>query len=133
MKRQSNPPRISIITACYNAADFIEQTIRSVIAQTYPNLEYIIIDGGSTDNTVQIISQYEPQLSYWHSQPDWGITHAFNIGLACSQGDWIFYLHADDFFLEPRVITKVLPYLLNYSDADVVFGEVIFMTCQKGS
>ena len=123
MKRQSNHPRISIITVCYNAADFIEQTIRSVIAQTYPNLEYIMIDGGSSDGTVDIIRQYESHLSYWHSQPDRGISHAFNIGFACSHGDWIFYLHADDFFWEPTVITNILPYLIQYSDADVVFGR----------
>ena len=91
---------ISIITVCLNAMEYIEQTITSVMAQTYPNLEYIIIDGGSLDGTVDIIRKYESRLAYWHSQPDRGIAHAFNLGLAQAHGDWILYLNADDLLLD---------------------------------
>jgi glycosyltransferase involved in cell wall biosynthesis len=126
-----SPPLISVITVCYNAANFIEQTIQSVIAQTYPNIEYIVIDGGSSDSTVDIIRQYESHLSYWHSQPDRGITHAFNIGFNCSHGDWILYLNADDFFWESGTLAKAAPYLVKYHYMDVVFGELIFMTREK--
>ena len=92
---------ISVITVCFNAAEYIEQTITSVMAQTYPHLEYIIIDGGSRDGTVEIIRKYESRLAYWHSQPDRGIAHAFNLGLAQARGEWIVCLNADDILLTP--------------------------------
>lgn len=78
MSNSKNLPRISIITPSYNQGQYIEETIRSVLLQGYPNLEYIIIDGGSTDNTVEIIKQYEPWIAYWVSEPDNGQTHAIN-------------------------------------------------------
>jgi glycosyltransferase involved in cell wall biosynthesis len=120
-------PLISIITVCLNAAEFIEQTIQSVIFQTYPHKEYIIIDGGSTDGTIEIIKKYQHRLTYWHSKPDRGLGHAFNLGFEHSQGDWIIYLNADDFFLEPTVLEKMAPHL-QPDKADVVIGQLIRMT-----
>jgi len=125
------PPLVSVITASFNAADFIEQTISSVLSQTFQNLEYIIIDGGSIDGTVDIISKYEPGLVYWHSKPDHGISHAFNLGLAQAHGDWIVYLNADDFFLETTVIEQMVPHLLRHKEADVVFGQLVSLTREK--
>jgi len=122
---------ISVITTVLNGVQYVEQTIQSVISQTYGNLEYIIIDGGSTDGTVDIIRKYEPRLAYWHSKPDRGIAHAFNLGLAQAHGDWILFLNADDLFLGPEVVELMVPHLIANQEADVVFGETIFLTCRK--
>jgi len=91
--------RISIVTPNYNFGHFLEETIRSVLLQGYPNLEYIIIDGGSTDNSVEIIKKYEPWLAYWVSEKDEGITHAINKGMEVASGNWINWLNSDDFLL----------------------------------
>ena len=124
-------PHISIITVCFNAGDFIEQTIQSVLSQSYPLVEYIVIDGGSSDGTVEIIRRYESRLAYWHSRPDHGVAHAFNLGLAQAQGDWLHYFNADDLLLEPTVIEHMAAHLVRYQGADVVFGQMISLTREK--
>lgn len=96
----------------------------SVLSQSYPNLEYIIIDGGSTDGTVEIIRKYESRLAYWHSKPDCGLAHAFNLGLTQAHGDWILYLNADDYFVNGEAVASMVPHLVAHQDADVVFGQV---------
>jgi glycosyltransferase involved in cell wall biosynthesis len=124
-------PQISVITISFNAEEFIEQTIQSVLSQRYPHIEYIIIDGGSSDGTVDIIRRFESRLSYWHSRPDRGVAHAFNLGLAQAQGEWILYLNADDFLLEPTVIERMAPHLVRHQAADVVYGRMISLTREK--
>jgi glycosyltransferase involved in cell wall biosynthesis len=121
-------PLISIITVCLNSSEFIEQTIQSVISQTFPDKEYIIIDGGSMDGTVDIIKKYESHLAYWHSKPDRGLAHAFNLGLEHSQGDWVIYLNADDFFMEPTVLEKMAPHLVAHDKDDAVLGQMEYFT-----
>ena len=96
-------PRVTIVTPSYNQGRFIEAAIRSVLLQGYPNLEYIIIDGGSSDNSVQIIKKYEPWLAYWVSEEDRGQAHAINKGFARATGDIYAYLNSDDFF-EPGAL-----------------------------
>jgi glycosyltransferase involved in cell wall biosynthesis len=91
-------PKISIVTPSYNQGRFIEETIRSVLLQGYSNIEYIIIDGGSSDNSVEIIKKYEPWLTYWVSEPDRGQTHGINKGFAKATGEVFGWLNSDDYF-----------------------------------
>lgn len=92
-------PRISIVTPSYNHGQYIEETIRSVLLQGYPNLEYIIVDGGSSDGTVEIIKKYEPWLTYWETEKDRGQSHAINKGWARATGELIAYFNSDDFYM----------------------------------
>ena len=94
-----NYPKISLVTPSYNCKALIAQTIESVLSQNYPNLEYIIIDGGSTDGTAQIIEEYSKEVSYWHSQRDHGQYDAINQGFAKSSGQIMAWLNADDMLL----------------------------------
>ncbi|MBK1987105.1 glycosyltransferase [Sphaerospermopsis aphanizomenoides BCCUSP55] len=114
-------PKISIITPSYNQGHFLEETIRSVLLQNYPNLEYIIIDGGSTDNSIDIIKKYESWLSYWVSEPDNGQAHAINKGLARSTGDIIAYLNSDDYYL-PGTLFKIAEHFHQFPNTDLVHG-----------
>ena len=91
-------PKISIVTPSYNQGQFVEETIRSVLLQGYPNLEYIVIDGGSTDNSVEIIRKYEPWLTSWVSEKDRGQSHAINKGFALSTGEIMAWLNSDDVY-----------------------------------
>ena len=99
-------PKISIVTASYNQGQFIEETIQSVFHQNYPNLEYIIIDGGSTDNSVEIIKKYEKHLKFWVSEKDSGQAHAINKGLQYCTGEIFNWLNSDD-YLETGALEKI--------------------------
>ncbi|MDN3655868.1 glycosyltransferase family 2 protein [Ferruginibacter paludis] len=92
-------PKISIVTPSFNQGKYIEETIRSVLLQNYPNLEYIIIDGGSTDESVSIIKKYEPWITYWETEPDRGQSHAINKGLEKCTGEIFNWLNSDDSYL----------------------------------
>lgn len=99
-------PKISIITPSYNQGEYIEETIISIINQNYNNIEYIIIDGGSTDNTINIIKKYDKYISYWVSEEDEGQSDAINKGLKLATGDIINWLNSDD-YLEPDILSKI--------------------------
>ena len=115
-------PRISIITPSYNQGQFLEKTILSVLSQDYPNLEYIIIDGGSVDSSVDIIKKYENQLSYWVSEKDKGQTHAINKGLRRATGELVNWLNSDD-LLEPNALNIFSRAVLEHPDSDAYFGD----------
>lgn len=126
------PPLISVVTVCLNAAAFLAQAMDSVLSQTYPGIEYIIIDGGSTDGTVEVIRVRAAHLAYWHSRPDRGLAHAFNLGLAQAHGDWILYLNADDYLVNRQVIEQIVPHLRSHAEADVVFGRIVLAPREGG-
>ena len=101
-------PLISVITVVYNGASTLKKTIDSVAKQNYLNIEYIIIDGGSTDNTVQIIEEYSHRINFWISEKDNGIYDAMNKGIRLAKGDWIYFLNADDKFTAQILFEKCL-------------------------
>lgn len=116
-------PRVTIVTPSYNQAQFIEETIRSVLLQGYPNLEYIIIDGGSSDGSVEIIRRYEPWLAYWVSEPDRGQSHALNKGFARATGDVLAWLNSDDVY-QPGAIGQAVQALHSQN------GQVVYANCR---
>ena len=123
-KSEPGMPLVSIITVVRNGIKHLEQAIQSVLNQTYDNIEYIIIDGGSTDGTLDIIHSYDNQIAYWVSEPDEGISDAFNKGIANSAGNIIGIVNADDWLSENQIETGVMA--LVQSSADFVFGNLLF-------
>ena len=119
-----NQPLVSIITVVYNGEKYLEQTINSVINQTYDNIEYIIIDGDSQDNTLEIIKKHDQRISYWSSEPDKGIYDAMNKGLSRASGDIVAFLNADDWY-ELDAIESIVNVFLGNNNVDFVFGDVI--------
>ncbi|MCW6036950.1 glycosyltransferase [Spirulina subsalsa FACHB-351] len=116
-------PPITIVTPSYNQGQFLEATIRSILLQGYPNLEYIIIDGGSDDNTLEIIRQYEPFLAYWISEPDGGQSEALNKGFKRATGELIGWQNSDDTYA-PYALWYAAQTYLNNPHCDVIYGEV---------
>ncbi|PSR19087.1 glycosyltransferase [filamentous cyanobacterium CCP3] len=116
-------PVISIVTPSFNQGEYIEETIRSLLLQGYPNLEYLVIDGGSTDNSVEIIRKYEPWLAYWVSEPDRGQTHAVNKGFQLSSGEILAWLNSDDTY-EKNALQRVARLMVEKPDVDLLYGNV---------
>jgi len=121
-KSYDKKPLITVVTVVYNGEKDLEQTIQSVIGQSYDNVEYIIVDGGSSDKTVDIIKQYEDQIDYWVSEKDSGIYDAMNKGIMLSTGKYIIFMNADDWF-EDGAIELVANSSLD-SDPDYIFGDL---------
>jgi glycosyltransferase involved in cell wall biosynthesis len=117
----SNLPRISIITPSYNQGEFIGQTIDSVLGQGYPNLEYIVMDGGSTDRTLEVLERYEGRLS-WVSERDRGQSHAINKGLRMATGEVIAFLNSDDLY-QPGALMRVGRFFAGHPEASWVTGR----------
>ncbi len=113
---------VSIITPSFNQASWLEATIQSVLSQTYANIEYIIIDGGSTDGSLEIIRKYEDRLAYWQSKPDGGQAQALNIGYKKSKGELVAYLNADD-LLEPTAVESAMRTFDVNSEFAIYYGR----------
>lgn len=123
---RSAGPLISIITVVRNGERYIEQTILSVLDQSYDNIEYIVIDGGSTDGTLDIIRKYEDRIAYWTSEPDHGIYDAMNKGIKASSGILINLLNADD-YLEPNAVQTIVDEFLNINRACIIYSDVYYI------
>ena len=128
--RSNNPgtensiwPRISIVTPSFNQGQFIEETIRSVLLQDYPNFEYIVIDGGSTDSTRQILKKYDRYIT-WISEPDEGQTDAINKGLRMASGEIVAYLNSDDMY-EAGALMSVAEYFCQQEDIAMIYGDIV--------
>lgn len=116
--------KVSIITISYNSGLFIEDCIKSVLSQTYPNLEYIIVDGASTDSTLQIVRSFENGVHTVISEPDSGIYDAINKGLKLATGDIVGVLNSDDVFTDANVVERIVK---EFVDIDIVFSDVQFV------
>ena len=116
-------PRLTVVTPSFDQGPFIERTIRSVLDQGYPNLEYVIVDGGSTDETLDVIRRYEEQLAWWVSEPDAGQTEAINKGIDRTSGEIVAYLNSDDYYLPGAM--QVAAATLERSDRRWVAGAAV--------
>lgn len=116
-------PLVSIVTVVYNNVTEIEQTILSVLNQTYSNIEYIIIDGGSTDGTVNCIEKYSSRISYWISESDAGVYDAMNKGISRVSGEWINFMNSGDVFYQKSTLTDFFNYKID--DVDVMYGNTL--------
>jgi len=116
-------PRISIVTPSYNQGQFIEETIRSVLLQGYPDLEYIIMDGGSTDESVEIIQKYERWITFWTSEPDGGQTNAINKGFKRATGEIVAWLNSDDLYTAGALCTAAKAFAEQPRPA-VIYGNI---------
>ena len=124
-------PLISIITVCYNAIHDIERTILSVINQTYPNIEYIIIDGGSIDGTLDVIKKFKSNISLYISEPDKGIYDAMNKGIKLASGKWINFMNAGDIFYDNDVVYNIFNLENEFDSFSVVYGKTEFIYSHK--
>jgi len=120
-------PLISIVTVVFNDRGNLEKTILSVLSQTFSNIEYIIIDGGSTDGTVDIIRRYEDRIARWVSEPDKGLYDAMNKGIGLASGDWINFMNAGDCFFDQDTVSTVARHMQD--DADLIYGHCQMVFC----
>jgi glycosyltransferase len=120
--------RVTIITVCYNRKATIEQSIKSVLAQDYPNIEYIVIDGNSTDGTKEIIQSYSDKIATYISEPDSGMYDAINKGLHLATGAIVGLLHSDDEFYDFTVVSKIVAAFKNAPDTDGLYGNGIYIS-----
>jgi len=126
LRKNSSFPKISIVTPSYNQGQFLERTILSVLNQNYPNLEYIIIDGGSTDESVDIIKKYEKYLTYWVSEKDKGQSDAINKGFRKATGNILGYLNSDDTYT-PDTFSKIANTFNKNPQIDLIYGDIHFI------
>lgn len=121
-----NKPLVSIVTPSYNQARFLDETMKSVLDQDYPNLEYLVVDGGSTDDSLEIIQRYASRLAWWVSEPDSGQTDAINKGFSHAKGDILAWLNSDDIY-QPGAISEAVAFLVENPEVGMVYGDVNFI------
>jgi glycosyltransferase involved in cell wall biosynthesis len=119
----TNNPKISIIVATYNAGNALKKTLESISSQKYDNMEIVVIDGGSKDNTLEIVQEFNEKIAYFISEKDKGIPDAYNKGILAATGDWIYFLNADDIFHSDTVISEV--FSRGKIEEQLIVGQVI--------
>lgn len=124
---QKETPKISIITVCLNSGQYLEDTIRNVRNQTYGNIEYIVIDGGSRDNTKEILKAHDKEIDYWTSESDKGISDAFNKGVRAATGDIIGFLNSQDYYFNDDVVAHAVRVFSEHPDASIVYGKTCYV------
>ena len=115
-------PLVTVITVCWNARDMLLRTMESVWAQTYKNVEYVIVDGASTDGTLDLLTKYDHRIDFWVSEPDKGIYDAMNKGVQLAKGEWAIFMNAGDCFADKQVLEKIFAVPRK---ADVIYGDVV--------
>lgn len=135
-EKQKSNPLITVVTVVFNGEEYLEKTIRSVTEQTYLNKEYIVIDGGSSDGTLDIIRKYEQHIDRWVSEWDKGIYDAMNKGIDFANGEWIIFMNAGDSFYNEQVMKAIVPYLgdeylIVYGDALIARRGRLYLQNQK--
>ncbi|UQZ76068.1 hypothetical protein C2I17_16740 [Niallia circulans] len=130
----SSKIKITIITACFNSEKYIEQTIQSVINQTYDNIEYIIVDGKSKDNTMDIVNKYRDKIDIIVTEEDEGIYDAFNKGVSLANGDYVYFLNSDDYLIGPQVIENVAKHikLSKLKSCKIIYGNILLINEENG-
>ena len=123
---QSTKPLVSVVTPSFNQAPYLKQTIESVLSQDYAHIEYILVDGGSTDGSQAIIEEYEAQLAYWESTPDEGQTDAINKAFARATGKYLAWLNSDDVY-QPGAISQAVDFLEEHPEVGMVYGDCTFI------
>ena len=118
-------PLVTVVTVVKNDAQALKKTLDSITGQTYDNIEFILIDGASTDGTLELVKEYEDRIDFWVSEADKGIYDAMNKGIALASGDWINFMNAGDFFYEKDTVEKV--FAKDYGDADFIYGDTFFL------
>ncbi len=116
-------PLISIITVAYNNKNGLEETIKSVISQTWKNYEFIIIDGGSNDGSEELLESYAANINFWISEPDKGIYNAMNKGIIKAKGDYLIFMNSGDRFSSPEILQKITP---QFGNEDIVYGNAYY-------
>jgi glycosyltransferase involved in cell wall biosynthesis len=124
MPLDTDQPLVSIITVCLNSEEYLEQTVESVSRQSYGNIEYIVVDGGSEDATLNILREHEGSISRWISEPDDGIYDAMNKGLALCNGELVGVINSDDWYL-PTAVEEIVRAAIQHPEADVFFGDLL--------
>lgn len=129
-KSRDGQPLVSIVTAVFNGERYLEQTIQSVFEQTYDNIEYIVIDDGSTDGSLEIIKKYDNKLDYWLSKDNSGMYDSINLGLESAAGDILAYINSDDLYY-PETIGIAVDHFLKHPNAELVYGNCDFIGPDK--
>lgn len=131
-KSRSGQPLVTIVSVVFNGARQIEATIQSVISQTYGNIEYLIVDGGSEDGTLDILRKYEERIDYWVSERDTGIYEAMNKGIDLAGGNWINFMNAGDSLFDEKTISSIFSNMAKTHGFDVIYGDVLMVYPQYG-